>query len=210
MLVPLERERVRPTPAASPPGCCAGGAREHADLESLSAALDELYGGAHGAHRCGRRGRRECAGLRRPAFWTTPLRPGGEPVPGAGGGAAGGAAAPAPRGQDGAFLRRTIRARENGPTWWTASAPRIRRQALRTPSTVRLEAADVRGGGLRGGQAGGCGGMTAAQITAQGSLWERVSAAAGGRADRAVLLRFGTSRSGSPACPAGGLSAAPE
>lgn len=44
MLVPLERERAAANALLFP--VLRRGTREHPDMESLSAALDELYGGA--------------------------------------------------------------------------------------------------------------------------------------------------------------------
>ena len=67
LMVPLDRERAAEN--ALVPYVLRRGTREHPDLESLSAALDQLYGGSRW---CGKRERPSAWALW-PAFWMTPI-----------------------------------------------------------------------------------------------------------------------------------------
>ena len=138
------------------------GTREHPDMESLSAALDELYGGA--IEPIVRKRGRPSAWALWPAFWMMPLRPGASPSWSPRRGCWGSCcSAPAFRT---AFCG-GICVRGTGQSGGPHPGPDQRQALLRHPAPGT---ADVRGGGLRGGQAGDV--EHAAAVT-PGSLWER-------------------------------------
>ncbi len=76
MLVPLERERAAANALLFP--VLRRGTREHPDMESLSAALDELYGGAIEPI-VRKKGETQCLGFVA-SFLDDAFAPGGEPI----------------------------------------------------------------------------------------------------------------------------------
>ena len=76
MLVPLDRERAAANALLFP--VLRRGTREHPDMESLSAALDELYGGAIEPI-VRKKGETQCLGFVA-SFLDDAFAPGGEPI----------------------------------------------------------------------------------------------------------------------------------
>ena len=128
MLVPLERERAAANALLFP--VLRRGTREHPDMESLSAALDELYGGAIEPI-VRKKGETQCVGFVA-SFLDDAYAPGGEPIlePAAG---LLGELLLRPRTSGRHFLRRGICVQGNGPIWWTASGARSTTSAPTPP-----------------------------------------------------------------------------
>ena len=126
MLVPLDRERAAANALLFP--VLRRGTREHPDMESLSAALDELYGGAIEPI-VRKKGETQCLGFVA-SFLDDAFAPGGEPILEPAAGLLGSCcSAPAFRT---AFLRRNM-CPGNGPIWWTASGARSTTSAPTPP-----------------------------------------------------------------------------